>query len=108
MKKLSVSLGEEHVDMLDDRQDAGEADSRSEALRSFLDEIEELREERDELARELEATKNEKRVIVDQREENTELRRYVKEQRTQEQRWREASMTQRMKWRLFGMPGDDE
>lgn len=108
MKKLSVSLGEEHVDMLDERADAGEAGSRSEALRQYLDEIEALREERDELRQELEATKNEKRVLVDQREENTELRRYVEDQRSADERWRQAGLATKLKWQVLGMPDDDD
>ena len=46
--------------------------------------------------------------MLEQREEHTELVRYVQEERTAEQRWREAGIGTRLKWRLFGMDTDDQ
>ena len=50
--------------------------------------------------------KNEKRLILEDREEKQELVRYVEDERTFEQKWREAGVAQKLKWKLFGM--DDE
>jgi len=54
MKKVSVSLETEHVERLDERQDDGDADSRSAAVREILDEYERLRTECDDLRTECE------------------------------------------------------
>jgi Arc/MetJ-type ribon-helix-helix transcriptional regulator len=54
MKKVSVSLEEQHVDRLDERVDDGEAGSRSEAVRQILDGYEELHTECEELRTECE------------------------------------------------------
>lgn len=68
MKKVSVSLQEEHVDRLDDREESGDAGSRSEALRQILDEYEELRTECDELRTECE----ELRTRIENREDRVD------------------------------------
>ena len=47
-------------------------------------------------------------MILEQREEHTELVKYVQDERTAEQKWREAGIGQRLKWRLFGMDTDDD
>ena len=64
MKKVSVSITEEHAARLDDRQDEPGIGSRSEALRQILDEYDELhteyeqmRTECDELRTRLDATR---------------------------------------------------
>mgnify|MGYP002763905104 FL=1 len=113
MKKVSVSLEPSHVEAIDDRQDDEDISSRSEALRSILDEYEDLQEqyedlrtEYEDLQTELERVKNEKRLILEDREEKQELVRYVEDERTFEQKWREAGVAQKLKWKLFGM--DDE
>lgn len=57
MKKVSVSIDESHDELLEERQDAGDATSRSDALRRILDEYEDLRtrlESREERVAELE------------------------------------------------------
>jgi chromosome segregation ATPase len=71
-------------------------------------ETDRLQERVDELETELDRVKNEKRLLLEEREEKKELVRYVEQERTVEQRWREAGFGTRMKWRLFGMPGDDD
>lgn len=54
MKKVSVSLTERHVERLEERQEEGEAGSRSEAVRQILDEHSDLHTECEELRTECE------------------------------------------------------
>ena len=68
MKKLSVSVREDHVERLDARQDDGEATSRSDALRQILDEYEEMRTEYDDVLTECE----ELRTRLESREDRIE------------------------------------
>jgi hypothetical protein len=104
MKRVTVSLEPEHVEMLEERDES----SRSEALRGILDEYEELQREYEDLHTECERLRNEKRTILEQREEHDELVRYVEEERTIEQRKREAGLAKRAKWWAFGMPAEGE
>lgn len=54
MKKVSVSIEPEHIELLDERQDDGDAGSRSEAVREILDEYEDMRTECEDLRTECE------------------------------------------------------
>ena len=114
MKKVTVSLEEDQLDRLAERQEDGDATSRSEAFRQFFTEYEELQQqyeelhtECEELEQQLEQERNRNRMILEQREEHKELVKYVQDERTAEQRWREAGLGQRLKWRLFGMESDE-
>jgi len=54
---------------------------------------------------------NEKKRILEQREENKELRRYVEDKRSvaqAEQEYRQASILTRAKWKITGMPSAEE
>lgn len=113
MKKVSVSLEDRHVYELKAQRRLKDVNSRSEALRAILDDYEDLQKryedlhtEYEDLQTELERVKNEKRLILEDREEKQELVRYVEDERTFEQKWREAGAAQKLKWKLFGM--DDE
>jgi len=115
MQKVTVSVEERHLDTLQERQEADDVNSRSEALRRILDEYEELSDEYEdlhtryeELQNDLGQERNRNRLILEQREEHTELVKYVQEERTQEQRWREAGLATRLKWQLFGMDTDGD
>lgn len=62
----------------------------------------------------IERLQNEKRLILEQREEHTELVEYVEEERSmqrrredREQRRAQAGVLTRTKWWLTGMPDDD-
>lgn len=57
----------------------------------------------DELETEVERLENEKRLILEQREEATEIQRYVQEERT----YRNAGLRKRLKWWMFGKPSTD-
>lgn len=107
MKKVSVSLEERHIDLLKERQE-GDAGSRSEALRAILDEYEDVRTECEELRTRCERLENEKRTILEQREEHGELVRAVQEERDLERRRAQAGLATRAKWWMFGMPNGEE
>ena len=115
MQKVTFSLEEEQLDRIDEYQEENDISSRSEALRRFIDDYEELHTQYEELhtqceelQTELEHERNRNRLILEQREEHTELVEYVQEERTAEQRWREAGLATRLKWRLFGMDTGEE
>ncbi len=115
MQKVTFSLEEQQLDKIDEYQEENDISSRSEALRRFIDDYEELHTEYEELhtdyeelQTELEQERNRNRLILEQREEHTELVKYVQEERSAEQRWREAGIGQRLKWRIFGMDNDEE
>ena len=88
MQEIIVSLEKEHRKTLSERQEMGDANSQSEALRRILDEYAELQ------------TEDENR----QKELNQERDR---EERTVKERWQKAGIAQRLKWCLFGMDSDD-
>ena len=115
MKRVTVSVEEEHVETIDDFQEANDLDSRSEAVRRLLDayedlqtDYEDLHTQYEELQTDVERLRNEKRLILEDREEKQELVEYVEEERTVEQRWREAGLTTRLRWKLFGMDSTDD
>ena len=114
MKKVTVSLEEAQLERLEEIQQDGDANSRSEAVRRLFAKYDQLQEEYEQLhtkyeslQSELEQEREKTKRILQQREENTELVKYVEQERTHEQRWREAGIGTRLKWRLFGMDTDD-
>ena len=93
------------------RERAAELEDRAERLEAVEVERDDLRDRVGELERDLQRVRNEKKQILEQREENKELRRYVEDKRTvaqTEQQYREASITKRLKWKITGMPSPDE
>jgi predicted transcriptional regulator len=119
--RTSVSLNDELTSYVDEiASSAGE--NNAEAIRETIrhakeqgNQIETLEGEKkrlsnrvDELETELERVKNEKRLMLEDRDEKQELVRYVEQERSAEQRWREAGLTTRLKWRVFGMSSGDE
>jgi len=104
-------------DMLEDIEEEAEehGESRSEYIRNVLrtrnehtEDVDELREKVNQLQTDLDRVRNEKKLILEDREEKKELVRYVEEERTVEQQWREAGLLTRTRWRLFGMDGEDD
>ncbi|ADJ16821.1 ribbon-helix-helix protein, CopG family [Halalkalicoccus jeotgali] len=84
-----------------------------EKIRDYEEQIRDYEERITDLETENERIHNEKRLILEQREENTELVEYVEEQREltqyQERRQRlldEANILRRWKWKLTGVPVD--
>ncbi len=118
MKNITVRLDEELIDELELEADEHGV-SRSEYIRNTLvtrdehddtrdeyeQEITDLKERINELETENERMRNEKRLILEQREENTELVEYVQEERELQQRREErldAPVWRRAKWWLVG------
>lgn len=115
MKRVTVSLEDEHVEAIDEFQEANDLDSTSEAVRRLIDAYEDLQRDYENLhtqyeglQADVERLQNEKRLILEDREEKNELIEYVEEERTVEQRWREAGLTTRVRWKLFGMDSTDD
>lgn len=82
MKKVSVSLTHDHVSRLDERQERGDADSRSAAVRDILDEYDAVHTECEELRSECERlrTRLESREQrIDELEEQLARRSQVEE-----------------------------
>lgn len=82
-------------------------------IRDYEEQIRDYEERIADLETENERIHNEKRLILQQREENTELVEYVEEQREltkyQERRQRlldDANILRRWKWKLTGVPVD--
>jgi len=95
MQQITVRIPEEMLESLD--EEAAEHDrDRSEHIREVLA----SRSELDELQTEVERLRREKRQILDQRDENTELARYVEDEMT----WRSAPISKRIKWWVTGKP----
>ena len=118
MKKVSVSLEDEHIAMLEEREEHGDADSRSEALRDVLDEYEAVRNECQELRNECESLRNRQEDLRKQlREANRtndrveEIVEYVEEEKSLQERRQEresAPVWRRAKWWALGYPDDRE
>jgi len=93
MKTITIRIPEDDLESID--EEAGEHDAtRSEYVRTLIERgrgYEDLQRERDRLDREL-------AQLLDQREEHTELVRYVEEERS----WREQSLGTRLRWWLLG------
>jgi len=114
MEQITLRVPEDTLESLE-----GEADehgvSRSEYVRDVLksrnehaETADELRDRVEELEQELDRVRNEKRLLLEEREEKAELVRYVEQERTVEQQWREAGLWTRAKWKIFGMDTDEE
>jgi hypothetical protein len=113
MEQITLRVPADTLAELEDEADE-RGISRSEHIRNALEtrnehaeDVADLRAEIDDLETELDRVREEKRLILREREEKAELARYVEDERTAEQRWREAGLGTRLKWRVFGMPGDD-
>ena len=99
--RLTVTIDEDHEEILEAKSgDGGPYESKSEAVRMFIEEYETTHERIEELERTVDRLRNEKQAIIEQREENQELARYVDEERT----WRQAGIVTRTKWWLLGKP----
>lgn len=127
MKKVSVSLEPSHIDLLDERQEEGDAGSRSAALRDTLDEYEDLHTEYETLRTECEdlRTRLESREQrIDDLEEQLARRSQIEEkvdvlaERVEEsqltyaeRRQRmidRASLAQRLRWKVTGVPVEEQ
>ena len=119
-QKLLREKAELEVSIQELESEIEEVEAENDELRDEIDtmeaehqsEVDRLNEEMDELEAELQSEidrlKNEKAAIINQREENKELVRYVENERTAEQRYREAGLFGKLKYTVFGMETDDE
>jgi|APHM01.1.fsa_nt_gi Ribbon-helix-helix protein, copG family. len=113
MEQITLRVPEDTLAALDEEADE-HSDSRSKYIRDVLDSrnehtenMDDMREQIDALETELERVRNEKRLILEQREEKNELARFAEQERTarerREQR-RAAPAWRRAKWWVFGAP----
>ena len=100
MEKVSISLPSEQVRRLEDMV-GSECDNRSEAARKTI----EKGFEHDELEQQVERLQNEKRLILEQRDDHNELIRHVEDEREEREQRRErrnAPVWRRAKWWVLG------
>lgn len=112
MQQITLRIPEDTLKNLEEEADEHGV-SRSEYIRDVLEtrnehaeDVDELQERIDELETELERVRNEKRLILEERDEKNELVRYVETERTRQERKDTAPIWTRAKWKVFGMPAD--
>jgi len=108
--RTTVTLDDDlaaHVDAVRPQPDAADAEAVRECIRRSQ-KLAECRDRVDELETELERLRNEKQLVLEQREEHTELVRAVERERSIQERKAQAGLGQRMKWAIFGMGDNDE
>jgi len=88
----------EHVDARDAQTDAG----RVRRCIERSQELDECRERVGDLQERVERLQREKRLVLEQREEHSQLVRAVEEQRTLEQERAQAGLVTRARWWLVG------
>lgn len=104
MPRLTITVTDEQAALLEElSEDGGQYESKSAAVRDFIQAGEQVAE----LERENERLQRERRQLLDQRNEHTELVRYAEGQREQEQNARERRRKPawtRAWWWLTGEP----
>lgn len=93
MESVSTRLDDETYRLIRET-----ADERGVSMAEILREYIEKGRQYDDLERENNRLRAEKRMLIQDREEKTELVEYVEEERS----WRSAGIGTRMKWWLFG------
>lgn len=93
MDKRTIRIPDDVAEDIDRRAEENDV-SDSEAARELL----RRGMEADELEREVERLNRERRQLLEQREENQQLRRYVEN----DVDWHEASLPTRLRWYVFG------
>lgn len=113
MQQITLRVPEDTLESLESEAD-DHGVSRSEYIRDVLEsrdehaeDVDKLRDQVDELETELDRVKNEKRLLLEDREEKQELVRYAEDQRTRAERKDSAPIWTRAKWKVFGMPSDE-
>jgi Arc/MetJ-type ribon-helix-helix transcriptional regulator len=104
MPRLTITVTDEQAALLEELSgDDGQYESKSAAVRNFIQSGERVAE----LEREVERLNRERRQLLEQREEHNELVRYAEDQREQEQTARERRKKPawtRAWWWLTGEP----
>lgn len=99
MPRLTITLTDEQLELLEEKSgDSGEYESKSEAVRNLIDAGEQAEEELADLRTKVERLEREKRQILEQRQEHTDLVEYVED----ELAYREQPLSVRLRWWLFG------
>lgn len=98
MQQITVKLPDDTAESLNDTAESQYDGNRSDAIRDLLEKGLEADDRIAALEQENERLRNEKRMLIQDREEKTELVEYVEEERS----WRSAGIGTRMKWWLFG------
>lgn len=111
MRQMTISLREEQAQWIEENIGEGEQyESKSEAIRSLMDRHGELEKEMEELQQENNRLHRERRLLLEQREEHTELVRHVqdeREDRKQKRQKENAPVWRRAKWWVLGVPLED-
>lgn len=107
MSRITFTADEKHESIVEEVEAEEGVESRAEAVRRCITRYANLQKDVEELRNELDRVKEEKRLILEDREERQELVKYVKDERTAEQRMREAGLLTRTRWRLFGMDTEE-
>ncbi|WP_122088601.1 ribbon-helix-helix protein, CopG family [Halalkalicoccus subterraneus] len=114
MQRVSVKLDGDMVEQLDSLAD-DQSVTRSDVIRDTLDdglntdddvEIQRLQERITDLETENERLRREKRLVLEQREEHTDLVSTVERQQSLTERKASASVFRRAKWWLVGIEDD--
>jgi hypothetical protein len=103
--RTTVTLGDELAAHVDDVR-ASPDESDAAAVRACVERSQRLGECRDrvaELERGLERARRERRQLLEQREEHSELVRAVERERSIQERKTQAGLATRVKWAIFGM-----
>jgi len=111
MPRLTITVTDEQNELLAELSgDGGPYESKSEAVREFID----SGETTEDLRREVERLNRERRQLLEQREENQELVRFADEQRSvvraqreEERRRRQTNIVRRTWWKVAGEPDFD-
>ena len=104
MPRYTVTLPDEQGELIEDLAgDDGPATSKSEAVRILIDDAQRVSEVEDENDR----LRRERRQLLDQREEHSDLVRYADAEREQaelDQRRRKQPVWTRVRWWVYGEP----
>jgi len=102
MTRLTVSVDDEKAEVIEKlSSDSGPYDSKSEAMRACISAYDRVQE----LERENERLRREKRAIIEQRDEHRELVEYVEGERElqrMERQRRNAPIWRRIRWLVLG------
>ena len=107
--RTTVSLDDDLAAHVDAQRPQPE-DSDAEAVRECIRRSQRLDECRDrvaELEQELDRATRERRQLLEQREEHSQLVAAVERERSIQERKAQAGLGQRVKWAIFGMDDDE-
>jgi Arc/MetJ-type ribon-helix-helix transcriptional regulator len=105
MTRTSVSFTGEEVSIIEDLTgDDGPFESRSEAVRECVQAYVRLHNEIEELHNKVDRLEREKQMILEHREEHTDLVESIQREESRQDRLAKASVFTRAKWWLTGMP----